>query len=308
MVGGSLGGMQVLQWTMAYPERIANAVVIAATPRLSAQNIAFNEVARQAIRSDPDFHDGWYTEHGTVPKRGLKLARMIGHITYLSEHSMGAKFGRDLRTDQLNFGYDVEFQVESSAPSRRYVLHQFRCQYLSADDQGTGLFRPGRRSRWRPRRGAGTRCPFLVISFTTIGVSRRRARELVEALMRADKAVSYASIDSPMGMMPFCSRTRYEAVFGGFMRRVARDFMLDCLMRADLKLIHDWVPQGARVLDLGCGDGLARRAGARQAGHRLRPGDRPRGHYRLHRAGGERHRTGYRRRAEQCRRRCLATW
>ncbi|BBI70362.2 homoserine O-acetyltransferase [Vreelandella aquamarina] len=112
-VGGSLGGMQVLQWTITYPERVANAVVIAATPRLSAQNIAFNEVARQAIRSDPEFFDGWYAEHDTAPKRGLKLARMVGHITYLSEDAMGSKFGRDLRSDDLNFGFDVEFQVES---------------------------------------------------------------------------------------------------------------------------------------------------------------------------------------------------
>ena len=113
VVGGSLGGMQALQWTLTYPERVAHAAVIAATPKLSAQNIAFNEVARQAIRSDPEFFDGHYAEHDALPRRGLKLARMVGHITYLSEDAMGTKFGRDLRSDDFNFGYDVEFQVES---------------------------------------------------------------------------------------------------------------------------------------------------------------------------------------------------
>ncbi|MCK0744552.1 homoserine O-succinyltransferase MetX [Chromohalobacter nigrandesensis] len=231
VVGGSLGGMQVLQWTMAYPERIANAVVIAATPRLSAQNIAFNEVARQAIRSDPDFHDGWYEEHGTVPKRGLKLARMIGHITYLSEHSMGAKFGRDLRTDQLNFGYDVEFQVES------YLRHQGDT-FSTSFDANTYLLMTKALDYFDPAALHGgdlaaalapAQCPFLVVSFTTDWrFAPPRSRELVDALMRADKTVSYASIDSPHGHDAFLlPHPRYKAVFGGFMRRVARDLQLE---------------------------------------------------------------------------------
>ena len=113
VIGGSLGGMQALQWSIDYPERLRHCIVIAAAPKLSAQNIAFNEVARQAIMSDPDFHDGHYYEHDTVPHRGLKLARMLGHITYLSDEAMRAKFGRELREGKLNFGFDVDFQVES---------------------------------------------------------------------------------------------------------------------------------------------------------------------------------------------------
>lgn len=113
VVGGSLGGMQVLEWSLRFPKRLRHAVVIASTPKLSAQNIAFNEVARQAIMTDPDFREGRYQEAGVVPRHGVGLARMVGHITYLSEHSMGEKFGRDLRTDKLNYGFGVDFQVES---------------------------------------------------------------------------------------------------------------------------------------------------------------------------------------------------
>ena len=127
VVGGSLGGMQVQRWAISYPDRLANAICIAAAPKLSAQNIAFNEVARQSITTDPNFHDGYYLEHGTYPKQGLTLARMVGHITYLSDSAMRAKFGktvadfesegtnfgRDLKTGKLSFGFNVDFQVES---------------------------------------------------------------------------------------------------------------------------------------------------------------------------------------------------
>lgn len=231
VIGGSLGGMQVLQWTLAYPERIANAVVIAATPRLSAQNIAFNEVARQAIRSDPDFHDGWYAEHGTMPKRGLKLARMVGHITYLSEHSMGAKFGRDLRSDELNFGYDVEFQVES------YLRYQGDT-FSTAFDANTYLLMTKALDYFDPAAVHGgdlaaalapAACPFLVVSFSTDWrFAPARSRELVDALVRAGKPVSYAEIDSAHGHDAFLlPDARYQAVFGGFMNRVARELGLE---------------------------------------------------------------------------------
>jgi homoserine O-acetyltransferase len=118
IVGGSLGGMQVLQWAVDFPARLRSAVIIASAPKLSAQNIAFNEVARQSILSDPDFHGGRYTEMDTIPKRGLILARMVGHITYLSDDAMKQKFGRDLKSGKFLYGYDVEFQVES------YLRHQ----------------------------------------------------------------------------------------------------------------------------------------------------------------------------------------
>nr|WP_298376412.1 homoserine O-acetyltransferase [uncultured Halomonas sp.] len=231
VVGGSLGGMQVLQWTLSYPERIANAVVIAATSRLSAQNIAFNEVARQAIRSDPDFHDGWYGEHDTLPKRGLKLARMVGHITYLSEHSMGAKFGRDLRSDALNFGYDVEFQVES------YLRYQGD-MFSTVFDANTYLLMTKALDYFDPAAAcdgnlaaalAPASCPFLVVSFSTDWrFAPARSRELVEALIRAGKSVSYVDIDSPHGHDAFLlPDPRYQAVFGGFMKRITRELDLE---------------------------------------------------------------------------------
>ncbi|MCP1327401.1 homoserine O-acetyltransferase [Halomonas sp. 707D4] len=230
LVGGSLGGMQVLQWTITHPERVANAVIIAATPRLSAQNIAFNEVARQAIRSDPEFHGGWYAEHDTVPKRGLKLARMVGHITYLSEDAMGSKFGRDLRADDLNFGFDVEFQVES------YLRYQGDT-FSTAFDANTYLLMTKALDYFDPSAAcdgdlacalAPAQCPFLIVSFTTDWrFPPSRSRELVDALIRAGKPVSYANIESPHGHDAFLlPEPRYEAVFDAFMTRAARDLGL----------------------------------------------------------------------------------
>ncbi|SDK57103.1 homoserine O-acetyltransferase [Billgrantia gudaonensis] len=230
VVGGSLGGMQVLQWTLTYPERIANAVVIAATPKLSAQNIAFNEVARQAIRSDPDYHGGWYAEHGTAPRRGLKLARMVGHITYLSEDAMGSKFGRDLRTNDLNFGYDVEFQVES------YLRYQGDT-FSSAFDANTYLLMTKALDYFDPAAAHGgdlaralapAVCPFLVVSFTSDWrFPPSRSRELTDALIHAGKPVSYVNIDSPHGHDAFLlPDPRYQAVFAAFMSRAARDLGL----------------------------------------------------------------------------------
>ncbi|UYF99550.1 homoserine O-succinyltransferase MetX [Halomonas sp. GD1P12] len=230
-VGGSLGGMQVLQWTITHPERVANAVIIAATPRLSAQNIAFNEVARQAIRSDPEFFDGWYAEHDTVPKRGLKLARMVGHITYLSEDAMGTKFGRDLRSEDLNFGFDVEFQVES------YLRYQGDA-FSTAFDANTYLLMTKALDYFDPsalhggelaRAVAPAQCPFLIVSFTTDWrFPPSRSKELVDALIHAGKPVSYANIESPHGHDAFLlPEPRYEALFSAFMARAAEELGLD---------------------------------------------------------------------------------
>ncbi|WP_106475843.1 homoserine O-succinyltransferase MetX [Phytohalomonas tamaricis] len=227
VIGGSLGGMQVLQWSLSYPDRLANAAIIAATSKLSAQNIAFNEVARQAIRSDPDFQEGWYAEFDTLPKRGLKLARMVGHITYLSEHSMGAKFGRDLRTDSLNFGYDVEFEVESylryqgDAFSTRFDANTYLLMTKALD-----YFDPaGEHDGDLVRALHPATCRFLVISFTTDWrFAPARSKELVDALILAGKNVSYANIDSPHGHDAFLlSNERYDAALSGFMNRVFRD-------------------------------------------------------------------------------------
>ncbi|HHO81930.1 MAG TPA: homoserine O-acetyltransferase, partial [Halothiobacillus sp.] len=202
VIGGSLGGMQVMQWSISYPDALAHAVVIAAAPRLSAQNIGFNEVARQAILSDPDFHEGRYYQYGVVPRRGLMLARMLGHITYLSDDAMRAKFGRELRSGKLNFGFDVEFQVESYLryqgtsfvdrfDANTYLLMTKALDYFDpageCDDDLARAFEPAK-------------AKFLVISFTTDWrFSPERSREIVRALLAARKTVSYVEVESSHG-------------------------------------------------------------------------------------------------------------
>lgn len=202
VIGGSLGGMQVLQWTIDYPERIANAFVIAAAPKLSTQNIAFNEVARQAIRNDPDFHDGRYYEHGVTPSRGLMLARMLGHITYLSDDVLDEKFGRELRHGHIKFGYDVEFQVES------YLRYQGR-SFVDRFDANSYLlltkcldyFDPAHRTGGNLAQAlAGATARFYVFSFSSDWrFSPSRSREIVRALLDADRDVSYVEIESKQG-------------------------------------------------------------------------------------------------------------
>lgn len=202
VIGGSLGGMQVMQWAIDYPDRLRQAVVIAAAPKLTAQNIAFNEVARQAIFSDPDFHQGHYYEQGTLPRRGLMLARMLGHITYLSDHAMREKFGRDLREGTLNFGFDVEFQVES------YLRYQGK-SFVDRFDANTYLIMTKALDYFDPglncdndlaRAFERTSADFLVVSFTgDWRFSPARSREIVRALIAAKKKVSYVEIEAELG-------------------------------------------------------------------------------------------------------------
>lgn len=225
VVGGSLGGMQVLDWALSFPERLRHAVIIASSSRLSAQNIAFNEVARQAIFADPDFHGGRYQEHGVIPKHGVSLARMVGHITYLSEHSMGEKFGRDLRTEKLNFGYGIDFQVES------YLRYQGQ-SFSERFDANTYLLMTKALDYFDPAKKQGgdlvkalepAQCGFLVVSFSTDWrFSPRHSEELVNALTAAQKRVSYANIKSPYGHDAFLiPDQRYQAVFSAYMQRIA---------------------------------------------------------------------------------------
>ncbi len=227
VIGGSLGGMQALQWTIDQPERIRHALVIAAAPKLTTQNIAFNEVARQAILSDPDFHEGHYYEAGVVPRRGLMLARMLGHITYLSEDSMRAKFGRELREGRLNFNFDVEFQIES------YLRYQGR-SFVDKFDANTYLLMTKALDYFDPAAAhdddlaqalAGATARFLVISFTTDWrFSPARSREIVRALIRAGKQVSYAEIEAEHGHDAFLAPIpHYRAVFSNYMHRVAEE-------------------------------------------------------------------------------------
>jgi homoserine O-acetyltransferase len=207
VMGGSLGGMQAMSWATQYPERVAHCVVIASTPKLSAQNIAFNEVARNAILSDPDFYGGDYYKHGVVPKRGLRLARMVGHITYLSDDDMAEKFGRDLQRlagapDEYRFSFDVEFAVES------YLRHQgdkfsgyFDANTYLLITRALDYFDPAKRFDGDLSQAlANVRAKFLVISFSTDWrFSPDRSREIVQALLNNKTDVSYAEIDAPHG-------------------------------------------------------------------------------------------------------------
>ncbi len=202
VMGGSLGGMQALAWSLRYPKRLRHCVVIASTPKLSAQNIAFNDVARQAILTDPDFHGGDYYAHGVVPKRGLRVARMIGHITYLSDDDMAEKFGRDLRAGKYQFGFGIDFEIESYL---RYQGDKFS-EYFDANTyllitKALDYFDPARDFDGDLTRTlAATEAQFLLVSFATDWrFSPARSREMVQALVNNKRRVSYAEIDAPHG-------------------------------------------------------------------------------------------------------------
>jgi len=202
IVGGSLGGMQAFQWTIQYPSLVKNCIVIAAAPKLTAQNIAFNEVARQAIMKDPNWHDGNYIEKGVVPAQGLSLARMLGHITYLSDESMGEKFGRELKQAKLNFNYDVEFQIES------YLRYQGE-KFVTGFDANTYLLMTKSLDYFDPIKDFGNslkeifksvKSKYLVISFTSDWrFPPKRSREIVKLLLDNEKDVSYSEINSEGG-------------------------------------------------------------------------------------------------------------
>jgi homoserine O-acetyltransferase len=220
VMGGSLGGMQAMRWSITYPQRVRHAMIIAAAPRLTAQNIAFNDVARQAILTDPEFHDGNFYEFGVVPRRGLRLARMLGHITYLSDDSMAVKFGRELRGERLNFDYDVEFQIESYL---RYQGDRFATYF----DANTYLLMTKALDYFDPAREcdgdlsatmAKAMAKFLVVSFTTDWrFAPARSREIVTALLDARKDVTYAEIASPHGHDSFLMEdAQYHAVMRAY--------------------------------------------------------------------------------------------
>jgi homoserine O-acetyltransferase/O-succinyltransferase len=225
VMGGSLGAMQALSWTIQYPARVGHALVIAGAPNLSAQNIAFNEVARQAIITDPDFHDGHYYEHNTRPVRGLRVARMVGHITYLSDDEMANKFGRLLRNGSLNYSFDVEFEIES------YLRHQSN-KFSDYFDANTYLritkvldyFDPAAAHEGNLSLALeAARAEFLVVSFTTDWrFSPERSREIVKALLDNRRAVSYAEIDAPHGHDAFLlDDPRYHNIVAAYFDRIA---------------------------------------------------------------------------------------
>ena len=227
IIGGSLGGMQVMQWAISHPKAMRYALIIAAAPKLSAQNIAFNEVARQSIFADPDFRDGHYLEHGVAPRKGLMLARMLGHITYLSDDAMRAKFGRELRAGQINFGFDVEFQVES------YLRYQ-GASFVDRFDANTYLLMTKALDYFDPaaayendlaRAFAACEAQFLVASFTTDWrFAPARSQEIVKALLKAGKHVTYAEIESEHGHDAFLVPIPdYMNIFRATMNRVAEE-------------------------------------------------------------------------------------
>jgi len=257
VMGGSLGGMQALSWTLRYPHRVGHAVVVASAPNLNAENIAFNEVARRAIVTDPDFHGGHFYRHGVVPKRGLRIARMIGHITYLSDDVMNEKFGRSLReavgqasADPYRYTtQDIEFQIESYL---RYQGDKFS-EYFDANTyllitRALDYFDPARHHGGDLAQAlAATQARFLLVSFTTDWrFSPARSREIMGALLRNRREVTYAEI---------LARRPSVLVAGAFVFRAHRqegDLMSDLSV---IRLLAELVPEGSRVLDLGCGDG-----------------------------------------------------
>ncbi|MEO6918163.1 MAG: homoserine O-acetyltransferase [Collimonas sp.] len=224
VMGGSLGGMQALAWSLLYPSRLRHCVVIASTPKLSAQNIAFNDVARQAILTDPGFHGGDYYAHGVVPKNGLRVARMVGHITYLSDDDMAEKFGRDLRSGTYQFGFGIDFEIESYL---RYQGDKFS-EYFDANTyllitKALDYFDPAKEFGGDLTRALSkTQAQFLLVSFMTDWrFSPERSREIVQALVNNKRRVSYAEIDAPHGHDAFLlDDPRYMSVVGEYYNRI----------------------------------------------------------------------------------------
>jgi homoserine O-acetyltransferase len=241
VMGGSLGGMQALSWTLRYPDRVGHALVIASAPNLTAENIAFNEVARRAIVTDPDFHGGDFYEHGVIPKRGLRIARMIGHITYLSDDVMNEKFGRQLRAaaraakdgrpeeaaSYLFSTQEAEFQIESYL---RYQGDKF-AEYFDANTyllitRALDYFDPARHhGNDLSQALAAATCKFLIVSFSTDWrFAPQRSREIVKALLHNQRQVSYAEIDAPHGHDAFLlNDPRYKNVVRSYFDGIARE-------------------------------------------------------------------------------------
>lgn len=224
VIGGSLGGMQALQWSLDFPDRVRHALVIAAAPGLTAENIAFNDVARQAIITDPDFHGGHFYERGVRPLNGLRLARMLGHITYLSDDQMAEKFGRKRRPGAGSYGFDVEFEIES-------YLHYQGDKFAGTFDANTYLLMTRALDYFDPAQAAGgdlaavlrrAKAGFLLVSFSTDWrFSPARSREIVDALVHNGQNVAYAEIQSRHGHDSFLMQDdHYHAIVRAYLGNV----------------------------------------------------------------------------------------
>lgn len=226
VVGGSLGGMQALQWSIAYPERLQHALVIASSPNLTAQNMAFNEVARQAIMTDPEFYDGNYYEHNAIPRRGLRIARMLGHITYLSDDAMGEKFGRQIK-DKIKYSFDVEFQVESYL---RYQADKFADSFDANSyirmTRALDYYDPALNFDGDLGKALSTvKAKFLVLSFTSDWrFSPERSKEIVKALLDNERTVSYAEVTAAHGHDAFLMHdVHYHAILRSYFDKITFD-------------------------------------------------------------------------------------
>ncbi|MCS4533653.1 homoserine O-succinyltransferase MetX [Neisseria montereyensis] len=227
VVGGSLGGMQALQWTIDFPDRVRHALVIASSTRLSAQNIAFNDVARQAIITDPDFHDGHYRRYQTIPHRGLRIARMMGHITYLAEQGLSRKFGRSMQSEGYQYGYDVEFEVESYL---RYqgdkFANRFDANTYLRMTKALDYFAPAAEFNNDLNAALKTvQAKFFIASFSTDWrFAPARSRALVKHLVRAGKYVQYIEVESTHGHDAFLMTDEpYIRAVRAYMNNVAKE-------------------------------------------------------------------------------------
>jgi homoserine O-acetyltransferase len=221
VMGGSLGGMQALAWSLMYPERVRHCVVVASTPKLSAQNIAFNEVARSAILSDPDFHGGDYYAHGVKPKRGLRVARMIGHITYLSDEDMAEKFGRELKADDIRFSFESYLRYQGDKFAEYFDANTYLLITRALDYFDPALAFDGDLTK----AVAHTQASYLVVSFTTDWrFAPARSRELVKALLDNKRPITYGEIEAPHGHYAFLLEDpRYHALVRAYYERIAQE-------------------------------------------------------------------------------------
>jgi len=226
VMGGSLGGMQAMQWAIDYPDKVKHSLIIAAAPKLSTQNIAFNEIARQAIRSDPNYYNGLYKTRNTFPEHGLKLARMVGHLTYLSDDILHTKFGRELKKGKIEFGFDVEFEIESylKYQGESFIGQRFDANSYLLMTKTLDYFDPAEKYDGKLS-DALKKCQanFLVISFSSDWrFSPTRSMEIVRALLENDKNVIYSEIESELGHDSFLLPIpQYHRILSTYLNKIA---------------------------------------------------------------------------------------